>query len=482
MRDYIRFLVNGREQQVRGRSVFKTLANYLREDLGATGTKVVCAEGDCGACTVLVRRGESEFKAVNSCIQALAQLDGCSIVTVEGIANGPSLHPVQQSMIDNYGSQCGYCTPGFVVAMADLAERGPLDAEKVRRGLTGNLCRCTGYDSIIESALKSDCSSQPRMCDRYRALEDDGESVLVETDGQFFFAPVTLEEAIRFKREHAPVTIVGGGTDFGVWVNKRGFTATALMSLAKIRSLDELLQTDGQIAVGANVSLSAFENFIEGRIPELHRIMSIFGSPQIRNAGTLAGNIANGSPIADTLPYLFVSGAQLELTGSNGSRLVPVEKFYLGYKKLDLAPDEIITRVLVPIVPDTFLRLYKVSRRTDLDISAFTAAIRLKVDGAKIVEAKIAYGGVAPVVMRMPKLEAFLAGRETSLETFEAAGEIARGEVSPISDVRGSREYRLLLCENILQKFFFDSFTEPVPVDVSGGRRSPATPLSEVTA
>jgi xanthine dehydrogenase small subunit len=481
MRDSIRFLVNGREHQVCGRSVFKTLANYLREDAGATGTKVVCAEGDCGACTVLVRR-RGEFAPVNSCILSLTQLDSASVVTVEGIANGPRLHPVQQSMIDNYGSQCGYCTPGFVVAMADLAEHGALDARKVREGLTGNLCRCTGYESIINAALKSDCSSMPRMCDRYPTMDDDSQSVLIEDGGRVFFAPTSLDEAIRFKHDRAPVIILSGGTDFGVWVNKRGFSAPATLSLTKIHQLDELSVTDSQIAAGANVTLSAFESFIEKRIPELHRILGIFGSPQIKSAATLAGNIANASPIADTLPYLFVAGAQLELTGSNGARLVPVDRFYLGYKKLDLAPDEIITRVLVPIVGRTdVLKLYKVSRRTDLDISAFTAAIRLRIIDGRIADAKIAYGGVAPVVMRMPRLESFLNGKPVSLETFEAAGAIAREEVSPISDVRGSREYRLQLCENILQKFYFEAFTEPVPVEIPAGRRTPERPFSGVT-
>lgn len=478
-------MINGREHGVAGRAAFQTLATYLR-DQGATGTKIVCAEGDCGACTVLVRRGRGDFRPVNSCIQSLVQLDGCSIVTVEGIANGASLHPVQQSMIEHYGSQCGYCTPGFVVAMAGLTEGGtPLDEQAVRDGLTGNLCRCTGYEPIVKAALATNASTGPRLCDRYPAMDDDREAVLIEADGRTFFAPVSLAEAVRFKRDHAPVTIVQGGTDVGVWVNKRNFTAPALLSLAKIHELDEISFDDSRIVVGATVSLTAFEAAVHEGIPELHRIMAIFGSPQIKNAGTLVGNIANGSPIADTLPYLFVAGAQLELTGTNGLRRVPVERFYLGYKTFDLEPDEIITRVFVPVVTtnaDRVLRLYKVSRRTDLDISAFTAAILLRVDEGRIAGAKVAYGGVAPLVIRMPKLEAFLIGKPLELETFENAGRVARGEVSPISDVRGSREYRLQLCENILQKFYFDAFTEPVPIEIPGDLRGGDRPFAEATA
>ena len=466
-------MINGRQHEVAGPAAFQTLANYLR-DQGATGTKIVCAEGDCGSCTVLVRRGGSDFQAVNSCIQSLAQLDECSIVTVEGIASGAALHPVQQSMIDHYGSQCGYCTPGFVVAMAGLTEGGkPLDEQAVRDGLTGNLCRCTGYEPIVKAALATDASKAPRLCDRYPAMNHDGEAVLLEAEGRTFFAPVSLDDAIRFKREHAAATIVQGGTDVGVWVNKRNFAASALLSLAKIAELDAIVADDAQIAVGANASLTALEAAVRERIPELHGILKIFGSPQIRNAGTLVGNIANGSPIADTLPYLFVAGAELEIAGRSSRRRVPVERFYRGYKTFDLEPDEIITRVFVPTVTsrkDRVLRLYKVSRRTDLDISAFTAAILLRIDGERIAGARVAYGGVAPVVMRMPRLEAFLTGTPGELETFEAAGAVARGEVSPISDVRGSREYRLQLCENILPKFYFDAFTEPVPVVLSDRR------------
>jgi xanthine dehydrogenase small subunit len=311
--------------------------------------------------------------------------------------------------------------------------------------------------------------------------------VLIEDSGRVYFAPVSIAEAIRFKSERARVTILNGGTDVGVWVNKRGFSAPATLSLTKIRALDDLSVEESagqtQIVVGANVRLSAFQTFIEHRIPELHSILAIFGSPQIRNVGTLVGNIANASPIADTLPYLFVAGARIELAGTKGSRLVPIDRFYLGYKKLDLAQNEIVTRAFVPIVaaPDV-LKLYKVSRRTDLDISAFTAAIRIRQIDGRIAGATIAYGGVAPVVMRMQKVESFLEGKPVSIETFEAAGAIARQEVSPISDVRGSREYRLQLCENILSKFFFDAFTEVVPIDVPLDRRSSGRSSGGVTA
>lgn len=451
MRDHILFHVNGKQHRIEGDAAFQTLANYLRRDVAATGTKIVCEEGDCGACTVLTRRSaKDDYRPVNSCILNLAQMDGTSIVTVEGLRQQAALHPVQEAMVKCHGAQCGYCTPGFVVAMAGMFEVcDRVDEKQIRDGLTGNLCRCTGYEPIIKAALAVDGASTPKMRDRYPDLPDAGDSVQVAN----FCAPATLDEAIAYKRDHPGCIIVQGGTDFGVWVNKRSYAAPAMLSLAKIASLYELREEDDSIVAGANTSLADFETFIADRIPELARIMAVFGSPQIKNAGTLIGNIANGSPIGDTLPYFFVAGALLELNG--GTRTVPIDRFYLGYRKFDLQPDEIITRVRIGIVRDT-LKLYKVSRRKDLDISAFTAAIRLAMTGDRIDRAGVAYGGVAPTVIRLPRTEAFLASKTASLETFEQAGRIARDEIKPISDVRGSADYRLQLAENIMTKFWYD--------------------------
>jgi xanthine dehydrogenase small subunit len=455
MRDHILIHINGKPHRIDGEAAFETLANYLRQDVAATGTKIVCEEGDCGACTVLTRRSANDdYRAVNSCILNLAQLDGSSIVTVEGLREEKSLHPVQEAMVQCHGAQCGYCTPGFVVAMAGMFEVcDRVNEKQVRDGLTGNLCRCTGYEPIIKAALAVDASSAAKMGERYPTLPDANDSVQAGT----FFAPATLDEAIAFKREHPGCTIVQGGTDVGVWVNKRRYQAPAMLSLAKIDSLRELREEEGAIVIGANTTLADFETFIAKRIPELAGIMAIFGSPQIKNAGTLVGNIANGSPIGDTLPYLFVAGAMLEMNG--GTRSVPIDRFYLGYRKFDLQPDEIITRVRIPIVRDT-LKLYKVSRRKDLDISAFTAAIRLTLDGDRITRVTIAYGGVAPTVIRLPRTEAFLTGKSGSLDIFEQAGRIARAEIKPISDVRGSADYRLQLAENIMAKFWYEVFGE----------------------
>jgi xanthine dehydrogenase small subunit len=451
MRDHLLLTINGRTHTVHGHDAFATLANWLRAR-GATGTKVVCEEGDCGACTVLVGRGEA-FVPVNSCIQSMFQLDGASIVTVEGLG----MNAVQEAMVVNHGAQCGYCTPGFVVAMTALFEtRDRVDEPCARAGLVGNLCRCTGYEPIIKAACAVDGAAMQRMAERYPQRIDDTDGVLIEDNGRTFFAPASLDDALSFKRKFKPCTIVQGCTDVGVWINKRAYSAQAMLSLGKIAELHELREEQGAIVVGANVSLTELEHFTRDRIPELHRILNIFGSAQIKNAGTLAGNIANGSPIGDTLPYLFVAGATLEIVSVEGKRLVDINDFYRGYKQFDLGPHELITRVRVPIVRDS-LRLYKVSRRRDLDISAFTAAIRLRTSNSHVESVAIAYGGVAPTVVRLRNTESYLTGKPLTIDTFETAGRIARDEVAPITDVRGSRDYRLQLAENILCKFWYDA-------------------------
>jgi xanthine dehydrogenase small subunit len=458
MRDYLLLHINGQAHRIGADRAFQTLSRFLRYDQRATGTKIVCEEGDCGACTVLIGRRENgalRYRPVNSCIQFLFQLDCTHVVTVEGLARGGELTPVQDAMVRCHGAQCGYCTPGFIMAMAGMCEDDSSDA---RRGLTGNLCRCTGYDSIIKAA--NEVVDQPKIAQLYDSapiLDAIGNVANDPVQIGAFAKPSTLEDAIRFKAEHPNTTIVQGATDFGVWRTKRGFTPEAILSLDGIAGLDEIRVESGMLIVGGRASLTQFENAVRDLVPPLAPIMERFGSPQIKNAGTLAGNIANASPIADTLPFLYVTNASLELTGLQGARVVSIHDFYLGYKKLDLHPDEIITRILIPLPQDgETLRLYKISKRSHLDISTFTAAMLMKRTDGRIDSMRVAYGGVGPVVLRLKKTEEFLGGRAFARETFLEAGEIARNEITPIDDVRGSGEFRLQLAENILSRFYFE--------------------------
>ena len=472
MRDHVFLYVNGEPVEVRGTGVFETLARFLRYHRGATGTKIVCDEGDCGACTVLVGRADGDrlaYRPVNACIQQLHQLDQTHVVSVEGLSGSarPGAHPVnspvQQTMMEHHGAQCGYCTPGFIVALAALFEKGDeLSESDVREGLVGNLCRCTGYEPIMKAALAVDSSAVENLNDRYAPDEMIAAfarlgPIFLESDGRCFASPDSLRDAIRFKAEHEATVIIQGGTDVGVWCNKRHFEPDAVLSLVRIPELKTLEISDGRLVVGGTVSLHELEQFVRDLAPPLHRILRLFGSPQIRHAGTLAGNVANASPIADTLPFLYVMEAEVELTGLSGTRLVHIRSFYKGYKVLDMQPDELITRILIPLPGENdVLKLYKVSKRQDLDISTFTAALLMRRRDDVIENIRIAYGGVGPVVFRLARTEGWLSGRPFDPETLSQAGEIARQEITPITDVRGSRDFRLLLAETILQKFYHE--------------------------
>ena len=481
MRDHLLIAINGRLHQVRGAEAFLSLSDYLRRSCHLTGTKVVCAEGDCGACSVLVGRwndGRLVYAAVDSCIQFLYQLDGTHIVTAEGLKHGDTLHPVQQAMVDNFGSQCGYCTPGFVTTIAGIYEATggagcvrPCESE-LREKLSGNLCRCTGYVQILEAAASVDPETCPRVGDIYPdvSLRHDlegasEEPVRILDSGRTIFLPTTIAEACHFKTEAPKPYVVSGATDIGVQQNKGRIYPEAILCLAKLKELEGVSVADGVMEAGARATWTEVEALVRKMVPPFSDVLRRFGSPQIRNVGTIGGNVINASPIADSLPFLYVTESEFVLTGLKGERRVPVHQFYKGYKKLDLAPDELLTRVRTPLpAAGEKLRLYKISRRRDLDISTFTAAVLMATEGELITRVRLAFGGVGPTVLRLRRTEEFLTGQPLSEDVMLAAGEIARTEITPISDVRGSADYRFKLAENILMKFYHEiAATEALP-------------------
>jgi xanthine dehydrogenase small subunit len=471
VRDHLVIYLNGETMQIRGEDAFLTFAEFLRRRQGLTGTKVVCAEGDCGSCSVIVgRAGENrrmKYSAVTSCIQLMFQLDSAHVLTIEGLRGADrALNPLQESMVRCHGAQCGFCTPGFVVSLYDLKHQGEsCDDHQIRRALVGNLCRCTGYDSIIRAAMETDCAGLKPLDALYppdvmidALTRAASEEVTIESGVKKFYKPVTLDQATKFRATNPACTIVAGATDLGVQQNKRLRELCVVMSTGGLTSLRAIEVKDHAIHVGATASLSELESATLEHLPELGRFLAWFGSPLIKNTGTLAGNLMNGSPIADTTPALLVLGAEIELISARGSRTVDVNDFYTGYRKTVLAPDEMVTRIRIPLPREgEILNLYKVSRRKDLDIATFGAAIFLRRAGRTIEDIRIAYGGVAPTVVRMRKTEAFLRGGPMSLERFAQAGEIAQAEVSPISDVRGSCEYRSILARNVLIKFWHEA-------------------------
>jgi xanthine dehydrogenase small subunit len=466
VRDAVTLFVNGARHDIRGDDALLQLSDFLRLRLRLTGAKIVCAEGDCGSCSVLVGRlvGNSlRYRAVCSCIAAVFQFDGAHVVTVEGLRRENKLNAIQRAMVQCHGTQCGFCTPGFVVSLAQHFNDGCENSRAcLTRSLVGNLCRCTGYDSIL-SAAESVKASEVESVDQLhppgpiimalRAIE--GESLQVTAGDRSVFKPVTIAEAAKWRSQHPTGTIVAGGTDVGVGVNKKHHRPTQLMSMQSIADLNKLEIRAGAIHFGAAVSITDLASACKGHFPELHEYLQWFASPLIENSATLAGNIATGSPIGDSMPPLFVMNATVELTSQRGTRLVPINDFYLGYRKSILQPDELITGVVIPLLgASESVRFAKVSKRKDLDISAVSLAIWMKRKGGVVEQVRIAAGGVAATTVRFHRTESHLSGKPFDAATWSAAADIASGEVSPISDHRGSADYRRTLVGNLIRRFY----------------------------
>jgi xanthine dehydrogenase small subunit len=476
MRDHLRLYLNGQPLRVDGADAFLTLTDFVRLRLRLTGTKVVCAEGDCGSCTVLVGRpdddGAISYRTVCGCILTLGQLDAAHVITVEGLLHDGRLNPVQEAMVGCHGAQCGFCTPGIVVSLYDLLQRragadAPPDPAAVKTALAGNLCRCTGYESILKAAAATDCAAlrpldalfpPDTILPQLRAWS--AEPVEIAAGGHRFFKPVDVAAAVAFRAAHPGAAILAGGTDLGVLKNKHVLEPKTILSTLGLAELRGVRVDGGTIVAGASASLSELESAARAHLPELAEFLQWFGSPQIKNAGTVAGNLVTASPIGDTIPALAVLDAEVELAGvagEGGSRTLPIGEFVTGYRRTALRPDELVVRVRIPLpAAGEVVRFYKVSRRRDLDISTFGCAIRLRRDGDTVADVRIALGGVAATVVRATEAESHLTGGPFTLHRMEEAGRLAAAAVTPLTDVRGSAEYRSLLVRNALTRFWHD--------------------------
>jgi len=474
MRDYALIYLNGVRREIKGREALMMFAEWLRKEAGLTGTKIVCAEGDCGACTVLraypkPKEKAPTFHAMNSCISTVAQLDGSYLVTVEGIQRDEDLSPVQKAMRDCHGSQCGYCTPGFVMALTAAFEKyDQLDSKLASNYLTGNLCRCTGYQPIIEAAISAKANQEFSIQERYvkkDATEDllshQSKTIRIQGNETVFFAPTSIEEALKFVGDHSEVRVLGAATDLGVQINKGKPLPKILLSLHLIRELYEIKSEKKGLTLGARVTLSEMRKAVETTNPEFSRFLDLFASPQIKNVATLVGNVANASPIGDTLPFLLVSDGKVHLasfdskTNKIARREVPLSDFYLGYKKLALKSNELITHISFSAQKE-MVKLYKVSSRKDLDISTVSAAffMKLKEEGSQktVEEIRIALGGVAATPIRVFDAEKEMIGQEISKEFFEKGANLLASQIKPLSDLRGSQAYRKVLVKNLFRK------------------------------
>jgi xanthine dehydrogenase small subunit len=453
----ITFLLNGAEVKVDGQPPTRTLLDWLREMRGLTGTKEGCNEGDCGACTVMVT-DKTGMKALNACILFLPQLHGKAVRTVEGIA-GPdgALHPVQAAMITHHGSQCGFCTPGFVVSMAVAHAQGRRDHDDV---LAGNLCRCTGYAPIVRAAEAAEAVPVPDWMAADAAALAAAEP---PADATGTFCPTSSDELAEWFLAHPEATLVAGATDVGLWVTKDLRDLQPMAFLSGVEDLQHVEQQGGQLHIGAGVTIENLQKAVRDAHPSFAELLRRYGSVQVRNAATIGGNIANGSPIGDGPPALIALGATLHLRRGDEMRALPLEQFFLAYRKQDRLPGEFVAGVSIPASAPA-LRCYKLSKRFDQDISAVCGCFNVTVEAGIVREARIAFGGMAGVPKRASLAEAALVGQPWALSTSDAAAKAMAGDFTPLSDMRASSDYRKIAAQNLMVRYFHDIAGLPVSV------------------
>ena len=466
MRDGIRFFLGSEERQIAHVDPTMTVLRYLRETEHRCGTKEGCAEGDCGACTVVVAEaGENgmTYRAVNSCIQFVPLLDGKQLLTVEDLGGQQDgLHPVQQAFCDTHASQCGFCTPGFVMSLyAQSANGARPDREALKDILAGNLCRCTGYGPILDAGERIAQKARPEAAmEIYERLASwrDGETVRIGLDGRNYFAPATVADLADLCLAFPDAHIISGLTDVGLWVTKQHRNLNTLIYTGNVAELGEIEAGAEDIKIGAGVTLAMAHDVLGEHFPDLGELIRRFASLQIRNVATVGGNIANGSPIGDIPPALIALGAQLRLRRGKERRTIPLEDFFIAYGRQDRQPGEFVEKVIVPKpAVDQSFHCYKLSKRFDQDISAVCGAFSAILSGGQVTQIRICFGGMAGTPQRAGKCEAALAGGPWTEARVRAAMDVLEHDYEPLTDMRGSAGYRMRAARNLLLKFFLET-------------------------
>jgi xanthine dehydrogenase small subunit len=481
MRHDIRFLLGDELQKITAIDPTLTVLDWLRGN-HRQGTKEGCNEGDCGACTIVIGRledGAIRYRAVNSCIQFVASLDGCQVLTVENLRRNGSLHAVQQAMIDCHASQCGFCTPGFVMSLFAMTKEfaaSPSD-DTIDDVLAGNLCRCTGYAPIVRAARRAyhlgvadSPVGQSTLQSRLQGLND-GQSYCLTHGQRKFFAPSDLQTLAEVLAAHPNATIIAGATDVGLWVTKQMRRPDSIVWTGHVKELLDFNETEDAFEIGAAVTYAKAAARLAGNFPDLGEILRRLGSVQIRNVATIGGNIANGSPIGDSAPALIAAAAVLHLRQGRATRSMPLENFFRAYGQQDRMPGEFIEKITLPKAgAGSNYRAYKVSKRFDQDISAVMGAFHLRMAGSDILDARIAFGGMAATPKRAMQTETVLRGKHWNERTLADAQAALENDFAPISDMRASAHYRLSVAKNLLRRLLFETNAPAIETRLVGIR------------
>ena len=463
----IKFLINDAECRLDLVDPHCSLLDYLRETLQKKGTKEGCAAGDCGACTVVIGEaldGSIRYRAIDACITPVASLHGKQLLTVEHLRQGNKLHPVQQAMVDCHGSQCGFCTPGFIMSMFAYRKTQP-NPERINEALAGNLCRCTGYRPIIDAAIQmyklpladQFSASQESLVRALEAIAADGEEIALQQGDKQYFAPRRVIELARLLQAHPEARLIAGGTDLSLESTQLLREFGTLIYTGRVAEMLQVEETDSAIEIGAAVTYSDCADALVRHYPDLAELLGRLGSLQIRNQGTLGGNVGNASPIGDMPPVLIALNAQLQLRRADQTRRLPVQDYFIGYKRTALQTAEFIERIIVPRpLAGYAFRVYKISKRLEDDISACCGAFHIKVEAQRVSDARIAFGGMAEIPARARHCERALIGQAWNEATIGAAMEALSDDFRPISDFRASAAYRLAVSQNLLKRLYWE--------------------------
>ncbi|MEQ1929052.1 MAG: xanthine dehydrogenase small subunit [Parvularculaceae bacterium] len=478
MRDVVRFRLDGVTHEIRNPDPTVTLLRWLRAGLRRTGAKEGCAEGDCGACTVAVSAPGEPLRAVNACILFLPMLDGAELWTAESlVGDDGALHPIQRALVEQHGSQCGFCTPGFVMSIfAHLESGGGTSRREIDDALAGNLCRCTGYGPIISAAQSL---TDYRRYEPER-LAPDFEMLAIEYEARGtmrrFHAPRSVAELAALALQYPEAVLLAGATDVGLWVTKQRREIETIISVMNVPELRELSETPAGLEIGAAVRYSEAEGALARFHPDVGELVRRIGGKQVRNCGTIGGNIANGSPIGDMPPALIAAGAVLVLRKGDYERRLPLEDYFLAYGEQDRARGEFVARVIAPrLPPGALFATYKVSKRFDQDISAVCGGFRVLRDGARVSDARLAFGGMAGVPKRAALAEKELIGSAWGEAGVRRAMDALALDFKPLTDQRGSSAYRLDAARNLLWRFFLEN--EPARAGATRERILDAAPV-----